>query len=91
MARARIQKDVDKETENLGEVCLKGATAKWQSDLPEPTLNKVSIDIKKNSLTAIVGPVGCGKVRLLNILLVINTLLINFFPFRYRVLCYKLY
>lgn len=63
VARARIQKDNDKDVECTGEIQLMGATARWQPDLQDPTLQNVSIEIKKNSLTAIVGPVGCGKVR----------------------------
>lgn len=52
-----LGKDVD-----LGAVNLKSVTARWNPDIPEPTLNNVSVQVNPHTLTAIVGPVGCGKV-----------------------------
>lgn len=59
----KIQKDSDKLDDDCGAISLRGATARWTPDLQEPTLQDISIEINKTSLTAIVGPVGCGKVR----------------------------
>lgn len=41
---------------------MKNFSAKWDKSIPENCLNEISIEIKKNTLTAIIGPVGAGKV-----------------------------
>lgn len=63
-----------KDLKNVGSVELTNVTAKWNPDIPEPTLSNVSVRINSLSLTAIVGPVGCGKV---------NNFLFFFFFFRF--------
>lgn len=52
-----------KDLKDQGSVVLTNVTAQWNPDIPEPTLSNVSVRINSLSLTAIVGPVGCGKVK----------------------------
>ena len=43
---------------------LTDASAKWNPQLHDNTLNKLTLNIKPGSLIAVIGPVGAGKVRL---------------------------
>lgn len=38
-------------------------TAKWDESILEYCLSDISIEIKKNTLAAFIGPVGAGKVK----------------------------
>ncbi|CAN7997610.1 unnamed protein product [Ixodes hexagonus] len=46
-------------------VVLDKATASWNKDVPEPTLQNVCATVKPGELLVVVGPVGCGKTSLL--------------------------
>ena len=48
-------------TDNIG-IKITNVTAKWNEDFHENTLSDVSLDVRKGSLVAVIGPVGCGKV-----------------------------
>lgn len=56
----KIRKYSAEESENFGEISLKEANAQWHKQ--EATLQNISLEVKNGSLTAVVGPVGCGKV-----------------------------
>lgn len=51
-----------KESKALG-IRITNGTAQWTAQTHEKTLNKVTLDIEPGMLVAVVGPVGCGKVR----------------------------
>lgn len=58
--------EVKKRTEgekNRGEITLEKATARWQPSNQEATLRNINLEIKRGSLIAVIGPVGCGKVQ----------------------------
>lgn len=59
-----LNKDKEVISRNCGEILLQDATARWQPNSQEATLQNLSLDIKKGTLTAVVGLVGSGKVRL---------------------------
>lgn len=46
-------------------VSLQNATAKWNDEITDPTLNNVNVTMKSGQLLAVIGPVGSGKVRLI--------------------------
>jgi len=60
--RGQALKGGEKSDGVSGSVVLSELTARWNAESPEPTLTTVSVDVKPGSLTAVVGPVGCGKV-----------------------------
>lgn len=43
-------------------IFMKNVTAKWVENLHENTLTNISLDFVPGVLTAIIGPVGSGKV-----------------------------
>ncbi|PSN47504.1 hypothetical protein C0J52_02254 [Blattella germanica] len=52
-----------------GDIQLTNVTAKWSPDLSENTLTGVNLIVKRESLVAIIGPVGSGKTSLLHTIL----------------------
>ena len=44
-------------------VDMKNVTSSWSYDQEHATLNSVSVCFEKDQLYAIIGPVGCGKVK----------------------------
>ena len=61
-------RDVKKDETNESAVKIEKASFSW-SNADEPTLKNIDIEIKKKSLTAIVGSVGSGKSSLLSAML----------------------
>ena len=61
-------RDVKKDEANESAVKIEKASFSW-SNADEPTLKNIDIEIKKKSLTAIVGSVGSGKSSLLSAML----------------------
>lgn len=51
--------------ENSKAIILKSITANWELG-PKHTLDGINIEIMKGQLCAIIGPVGAGKVKILN-------------------------
>ncbi|CAB3379679.1 Hypothetical predicted protein [Cloeon dipterum] len=53
------------------EVCvtLQNATAKWNNEISDPTLNNITTTLKSGQLTAVIGPVGSGKTSLIHAIL----------------------
>lgn len=49
--------------DRVGEITLQDASAKWESTSQEYTLQNLNLNLKKGSLTAVVGHVGAGKVK----------------------------
>lgn len=45
---------------------IENGTFTWDEEDETPTLRNINIHVKKGSLVAIVGPVGCGKSSLLS-------------------------
>ena len=56
-------RDVKKDETNESAVKIEKASFSW-SNADEPTLKNIDVEIKKKSLTAIVGSVGSGKSSL---------------------------
>jgi ABC-type multidrug transport system fused ATPase/permease subunit len=50
------------DTPDKNGIRVTSVTAKWSEDLPENTLNDVSLEVRPGGLMAIIGPVGSGKV-----------------------------
>ena len=46
-------------------VSLQNATAKWNDEITDPTLNNVNVTMKSGQLLAVIGPVGSGKVLII--------------------------
>ena len=61
-------RDVKKDETNESAVKIEKASFSW-SNADEPTLKNIDVEIKKKSLTAIVGSVGSGKSSLLSAML----------------------
>ena len=61
-------RDVKKDEANESAVKIEKASFSW-SNADEPTLKNIDVEIKKKSLTAIVGSVGSGKSSLLSAML----------------------
>lgn len=50
-----------KENEKPG-IFIKNVSAKWSEDAQENTLTNVNLEVTPGHLTAVIGPVGAGKV-----------------------------
>lgn len=48
---------------------LAGDSFAWDGARPTPILNNIAVDIKRGSVTAVIGPIGSGKSSFLNALL----------------------
>ncbi|KAJ8684219.1 hypothetical protein QAD02_020011 [Eretmocerus hayati] len=55
--------------EDNGSIILKKITASWSTNTIANTLHEITMQISPKKLHAIVGPVGCGKTSLLNVIL----------------------
>ena len=66
MENGKIDKSPE---ENLGEVKLEHASAKWLGFVKDDTLHDINVNVKPGELIAIVGQVGSGKSSLLNVIL----------------------
>ncbi|KAK5645843.1 hypothetical protein RI129_004307 [Pyrocoelia pectoralis] len=49
-------------------ISIKNGHAKWNNDLNQEALTNVNLVIREGSLTALIGPVGCGKTTLCNVI-----------------------
>merc|ERR1719210_82507 len=63
-----VTRETEKDDEKEDAVTIKNGTFKWGHDEPR-VLTDVNISIKKGSLTAVVGSVGCGKSSLISAIL----------------------
>jgi len=52
-------------------IVIFNATAKWTDDQNSNTLEKINLTVKPGRLLAVIGPVGSGKV---NIIQIVNTI-----------------
>lgn len=67
MVKEKYRKIID-ENNNVG-VYLKDLTAKWSESSSDDTLSNINLTAIGEELIAIVGPVGCGKSSLLQVIL----------------------
>lgn len=58
------------ELKNL-DIVVSNVTGKWTTDQTEDTLQKINLTIKRGQLLAIIGPVGAGKVNIIQLYLII--------------------
>ncbi|KAF5294187.1 hypothetical protein FQR65_LT10898 [Abscondita terminalis] len=70
--KALLSEDDEIELETKCEnpsIMLKSVKANWMVDSNDNTLSDININIERNHLIAVIGPVGSGKSSLLNVLL----------------------
>ncbi|KAB0798602.1 hypothetical protein PPYR_09595 [Photinus pyralis] len=60
--------ELDAKCENPS-ILLHGVKANWIVDSPDNTLSDVNLNIERNQLIAVIGPVGSGKSSLFNVIL----------------------
>ena len=79
------------------ELKVDGITAQWSDESSHATLRDLSLTVKAGQLVAVVGPVGCGKVRknfqitVFPFLSFFLYLSLNLFVFFLRLPCFKQY
>ncbi|CAH0557787.1 unnamed protein product [Brassicogethes aeneus] len=61
-------KDTISKNKDIG-VYIQGMSAKWAESSPDNVLNNIDFRVKSKELIGIIGPVGCGKTTLLNVIL----------------------
>ncbi|XP_059490449.1 probable multidrug resistance-associated protein lethal(2)03659 [Neocloeon triangulifer] len=68
-AQSRHSASTDSSGEKGPIVSLQNATAKWNDEIADPTLNNVNVTMKSGQLLAVIGPVGSGKTSLIHAIL----------------------